>query len=1054
MEGPQIINLLLTGTNHYEILENVNLMLLDPQSAQIAFRNCQPEAIFTILYQNISSKVYNDNCVQLAIRIISNVIQNLTSSISFFKDSSHIIDTINLFLETKSSELRIDIAQILEIISIRIPYALCSLAQRYLQTFVEQLMTPDENLVHKSITRVIKNILNFNQYSLNFSDSTFILLVNYTNQNIEGEVRANLVSILKIIAKKDRFTTESYNKLIYMIRKTNDSLLIQNMIKYLKYQLKINQEQFINIKFPYKELLIDNAMLSKSSDIQKSVIQFINWILEIPLDKLSTINDKIREIQNVLMHVLCYNPLHPLITFKTLGMTLQIRLLDISKEFIAALYNYSNYIPYCGFVAYICHWCYTNPEIYYSCIYINAMNTYFSGPTPVGSLKISQETINLFSKQPKVDVPDTLNEIYELFRDRKVHSASFMYKDFLNKSINLVKTDNSFTNYKEFSNLLLELLGYVCFDRVSMWEINSYQFLEFLSTERSAIYKSDDGGLWEISYKPYESCLTIFGKVINYLQPMTEEEKRKIIGSKIWSTLRYENVEDMQNGLQRFIQALVDAKPLSLFVNNKLIYNVFTTYMVDVLMDQSKSPLEMETTRINFNLQKESKSDMTEITNVTFYEKINPNLQNLLDLLKIINEKEKIQQNEKVEEFVRKVENQMKFVGHTIPKFNSSINIVYNYSFLFPLNLRLLVLRLILNQPFDKLVSFNNYYKMTDNQNIFVLDSALKMVFERNNLFQKVKEISFLFENPLPIDIQFEGEQGSGRGPTKEFFQVFFKEIALSKQFRMIKSGYFPSPFSDSDEFYLIGVFSAKMILMDSICGLTLSKFFLKMVFDENVTISDTDSDILENLSNKDYYLGLDVPYCFPGIMDAKLNEKYEIITSENIDDYVNDVKSHILSQNVLDSVQKFKEGFCKVFDIQIMKNLFSAEEFSDILCGEETQQITTDKLNQYCIVELGYSKESNQFKWLCEFVESLKEKTKLFVKFVTGNDLLPIGGISALNPQIRVIKMDEDIPDKYFPSASTCSNLLKIPEYSSKEVFFAKMMDALYMGNERFDLV
>uniref|UniRef100_A0A183DML9 E3 ubiquitin-protein ligase n=1 Tax=Gongylonema pulchrum TaxID=637853 RepID=A0A183DML9_9BILA len=68
------------------------------------------------------------------------------------------------------------------------------------------------------------------------------------------------------------------------------------------------------------------------------------------------------------------------------------------------------------------------------------------------------------------------------------------------------------------------------------------------------------------------------------------------------------------------------------------------------------------------------------------------------------------------------------------------------------------------------------------------------------------------------------------------------------------------------------------------------------------------------------------------------------------------------------------------------------------------------------------------------------------FLQFVTGSPKLPVGGFRSLNPPLTVVKKSGSYgnSDVELPSAMTCYNYLKIPAYSSYEVFQSRFEVAL----------
>ena len=84
------------------------------------------------------------------------------------------------------------------------------------------------------------------------------------------------------------------------------------------------------------------------------------------------------------------------------------------------------------------------------------------------------------------------------------------------------------------------------------------------------------------------------------------------------------------------------------------------------------------------------------------------------------------------------------------------------------------------------------------------------------------------------------------------------------------------------------------------------------------------------------------------------------------------------------------------------------------------------------------------------------KDEQKKFLIFTTGASRLPVGGFKALSPKLTVVKrsvIGNENPDKFLPTVMTCQNYLKIPEYSSYEIFKEKFNLAMNEGNNEFHL-
>ncbi len=83
-------------------------------------------------------------------------------------------------------------------------------------------------------------------------------------------------------------------------------------------------------------------------------------------------------------------------------------------------------------------------------------------------------------------------------------------------------------------------------------------------------------------------------------------------------------------------------------------------------------------------------------------------------------------------------------------------------------------------------------------------------------------------------------------------------------------------------------------------------------------------------------------------------------------------------------------------------------------------------------------------------------EQRRAFLCYATGTPRLPIGGFGALSPRLTIVHKavgNDEKPDDFLPSCSTCQVYLKLPAYSSKDVMKAKLLRAMSEGQGYFGL-
>ena len=90
-------------------------------------------------------------------------------------------------------------------------------------------------------------------------------------------------------------------------------------------------------------------------------------------------------------------------------------------------------------------------------------------------------------------------------------------------------------------------------------------------------------------------------------------------------------------------------------------------------------------------------------------------------------------------------------------------------------------------------------------------------------------------------------------------------------------------------------------------------------------------------------------------------------------------------------------------------------------------------------------------------------EEQRNLLKFVTSCSRHPLRGFSQFTPLICIQKVPQYSQDQFeseegamasrLPSAATCMNLLKLPEYDSVEILKEKLLYAIVNNNMGFEL-
>lgn len=129
--------------------------------------------------------------------------------------------------------------------------------------------------------------------------------------------------------------------------------------------------------------------------------------------------------------------------------------------------------------------------------------------------------------------------------------------------------------------------------------------------------------------------------------------------------------------------------------------------------------------------------------------------------------------------------------------------------------------------------------------------------------------------------------------------------------------------------------------------------------------------------------------------------------------------------------------------------SLFNPYEIQTLISGGD-REFNVDDLQKNCVLG-GYSFADQTIKDLFIILKefNVEQKSK-FLKFVTSSSKQPLLGFQELNPKFGIRKSGDD-PER-LPTASTCVNLLKLPNYHDKELLREKLLFSIN-ADAGFDL-
>uniref|UniRef100_A0A7N5KEM5 E3 ubiquitin-protein ligase HACE1 n=1 Tax=Ailuropoda melanoleuca TaxID=9646 RepID=A0A7N5KEM5_AILME len=165
--------------------------------------------------------------------------------------------------------------------------------------------------------------------------------------------------------------------------------------------------------------------------------------------------------------------------------------------------------------------------------------------------------------------------------------------------------------------------------------------------------------------------------------------------------------------------------------------------------------------------------------------------------------------------------------------------------------------------------------------------------------------------------------------------------------------------------------------------------------------------------------------------------------------EYVQLVTELRMTRAIQPQINAFLQGF-HMFIPPSLIQLFDEYELELLLSG--MPEIDVSDWIRNTEYTSGYEREDPVIQWFWEVVEDITpEERVLLLQFVTGSSRVPHGGFANImggsglqNFTIAAVPYTPNL----LPTSSTCINMLKLPEYPSKEILKDRLLVALHCGS------
>ncbi|XP_063773114.1 E3 ubiquitin-protein ligase HACE1 isoform X2 [Pseudophryne corroboree] len=342
-----------------------------------------------------------------------------------------------------------------------------------------------------------------------------------------------------------------------------------------------------------------------------------------------------------------------------------------------------------------------------------------------------------------------------------------------------------------------------------------------------------------------------------------------------------------------------------------------------------------------------------------------------------------------------------------------------------------------------------------------IFRSSCEVVFKSN--CEKLKQ---------GISVRFHGEEGMGQGVVREWFDILSSEMINPDYalFTQSADGTTFQPNSNSsvnpdhlNYFRFAGEILGLALYHKQLVNIYFTRSFYKHILGIPVNYQDVasiDPEYAKNLQwildNDISDLGLELTFSVEtdvfGAMEEvplKPGGASILVTQENKAEYVQLVTELRMTRAIQPQINGFLQGF-HMFIPPSLIQLFDEFELELLLSG--MPEIDVNDWIKNTEYTSGYERADQVIQWFWEVVQELtQEERVLLLQFVTGSSRVPHGGFAYImggsglqNFTIAAVAYTSNL----LPTSSTCINMLKLPEYPSKEILKDRLLVALHCGS------
>lgn len=370
-----------------------------------------------------------------------------------------------------------------------------------------------------------------------------------------------------------------------------------------------------------------------------------------------------------------------------------------------------------------------------------------------------------------------------------------------------------------------------------------------------------------------------------------------------------------------------------------------------------------------------------------------------------------------------------------------------------------------------------NKMRVQGHQQAFLQGPSIMLTVRRSHLYEDAYDKLRPENEPdlrLKFRIQFVSSLGldeagiDGGGVFREFLSELIKTaFDPNRGFFMVTTDnkLYPNPnvadlFGDFEKhYYFIGRILGKAIYENLLVELPLAEFFLTKLAGKYSDVdihqlASLDPELYRNLLYlKDYTgdvseLNLDFTVASSSlgqtqVVELKPQGQSTPVTNSNRIEYLQLIANYKLNVQIKRHCKAFRKGLSNVLPIEWLY-MFSNKELQILISGAEIP-IDLEDLKKHCKYGGEYTPEHPSIVAFWKAVEGFDDlQRRQLLKFVTSCSRPPLLGFKDLDPPFFIQNAGDM---ERLPTASTCTNLLKLPPFNSVDQMREKLLYAIQSG-------